>query len=505
MQRSILRRSRFVAAIFVAATLIGVSACTSGAESPSPSAPAGGTVTVAGPYPTDSLDPHGTAGAASGTVLAAQSIFSRLVKPTPEGKIVGDLATKWATNADATEWTFTLRKGVKFSDGTPLTPQDIIGSFNSVLGQKGPVAGNFPGLTVSSSAANEITFTAPKPEPALLGKLALFFVTKGDATAESFSSEPVGTGPYVVKSFTPSQTLTLTPNKKYYGKVPVVSKLVIRNIPDVTARLTALQTGEVQATWGIPDDQVAALKADSSLKVSTVPSTSVATMWFNSSRPALQSADVRNALWQAVDFKTIIKSLYPNTGELSKSTVAPNVLGYSVEMAKKYDPKASKVALDKAGFDFSQPLQIQYSDSQYTQLIQAIASDMAKVGVKAVPTQKDSAVFLTDLLAMNWDINFQALSTPTFDAATNLGRLYTCAAKRTGYCNPELDKLLAAAGSTSDTAERKKDYAAANKIIWGEAVGMYPMSLKIAYAWQSKLKGLVADPSFLPDLSTVSY
>lgn len=507
MKHGFFRPRLLAAAAIVAATVVAVTACSSNATTATPtaSAKAGGTVTVAGPYSTDSLDPHGTASAAAGTALSSESIFARLVKPTTTGKIIGDLATKWTPNTDATQWKFTLRKDAEFSDGSKLTAADVVGSFNRAIRLAGPVAGNFAGDTISSDSAYEVTITAKLPTPALLGALTLLYITKGDASDASFQTAPLAEGPYEVQSFTPSQTLVLVPNPHYFGKKPVIKQLILRNIPDVTARLTALQTGEVQATWGIPDDQVSALQSNTDITTATVPSTVVTTMWFNSSRPALSTSAVRNAIWEAVDFKTIIKSLYPNTGSLANSTVATNILGYSAEAAKKFDPKAAKAALVKAGFDFSQPLQIQYSDGQYTQFIQAIASDLQKVGVTAVPTLKDSATFLKDLLALNWDINFQALGTPTFDAATNLGRLYTCAAKRTGYCNPALDTVLADAGSTSDVATRKADYAKANKIIWDDAVGMYPMNLKIAYAWSKKLKGFTPDPSFLPNLATVSY
>ena len=234
--------------------------------------------------------------------------------------------------------------------------------------------------------------------------------------------------------------------------------------------------------------------------VQTVAATSVYTMWFNSGRPALAKPEVRRALWQAVDFDTIIKSLYPQTGELSKSVVAPAVLGYSPADPPAYNPEAAKAALQAAGFDFSTKLQLQFSGAEYRQFIQAVAADLNKIGVQAEPTEKESAVFLEDLLAMRWDINFQSLSTPTFDAATNLGRLYTCAAKRNGYCNPALDTILSEAGSISDVTKRKELYAQASQIIWTDAVGMYPMSLKIAYAWRSEVQGLEPNPSFLPGL-----
>jgi peptide/nickel transport system substrate-binding protein len=486
----------------VAVTALGASAaCSTSADTPTATS---SPLTVASPYTTESLDPHGSLGASTGVNLVAQEIYSRLVRPDNKGGFVADLATKWQSNADATSWTFTLRSGATFSDGSALDSADVVASFNRLIQLKGPNASNFTGDTVTASGPDTVAFTMKTADPALLGKLSLFWIVPSNVTDSSFTSTPVGSGPFIVDKFTPGQEVDLVPNPKYYGEAPKLTKLVIRSIPEVSTLMTALQTGEIQATWGIPDDQLAQIASDKDIKVSTVPSTAVYTMWFNSSTPALAKPEVRRALWQAVDFPSIIKSLYPQTGEVSKSVVAPSVLGYAAQSAVTYDPNAAKAALQAAGYDFNTTLRLQYSGATYSQFTQAIVADLAKIGVKVDLQQKESAVFTQDLLALKWDINFQSLSTPTFDAATNIGRLYTCAAKRNGYCNPQLDTILAQAGSTSDAAKRKDLYAQATQIIWRDAVGMYPMSVKIAYAWRSTVHGLVPDPSYLPDFAKVT-
>lgn len=461
-----------------------------------------GVFAVAGPYAIETLDPHGAAAGAIGTSHAASTIFSRLIRPDSNGELLPDLAESWESNDTGTEWTFQLREDAEFSDGTPVTSADVVASFDRLIELAGPVAGNFAGVT--ATATDDFTVTFSSESPIILGRIALLYVAKADVTDASFT-EPIGSGPYVVQDFSPSEILELTPNESYYGEVPTVEQLDYRWIPEVSTRLTALQTGEIDATWGIPDDQVGALRDNADLTVESTPTTSVVTMWFNSSRPAFQSAEVRNAIWSAVDFETIIASLFPETGSLSDSIVAPNVLGYAPQEAKVYDPEAAKAALEAAGFDFGQTYQIQYSGTEYSQFIQAVASDLAEIGVNVEPTQKEPAVFLDDLLALNWDINFQALGTAAFDSATNTGRLYPCSANRNGYCNPELDEILAAAGNTTDTEERIELYSEADQIIWDDAVGMYPMLLNATYAWNSDVTGFVPDPLLQPNLATVGF
>ncbi|MEV6861853.1 ABC transporter substrate-binding protein [Streptosporangium subroseum] len=480
--------------------LTGCSTTTGGGDGP-----AERKLTAAGTYPIESLDPHGAQGATTGTQLAAQAIFSRLVRPVADGKVAGDLAEKWEPGATAAEWTFHLRHGVTFSDGKPVTADDVVASFDRMMALDGPNAANFPDYKMTAPADNEVTLTAPVPDASIPRKLGLFYVIPSSVKADdtAFFEHPVGSGPFTVGRFAPSEVLALAPNKKYWGGVPQLDNLEIRNIPDLSARLTALRTGEVDVVWGIPDDQLSVLRGGDSVTVKTVPSTAVFTMWFNSSVPALKTPQVRRALWQAVDFSTIIKNLYPETGALADAPVAPSVLGYVKQKPVGYDPQAAKAALKAADFDFAGKLRLQFSDAEFRPFVQAVASDLAEIGVRVDVLEKEKAVFTKDLLALNWDVNFQQLATPTYDAASNLGRLYPCAAGRTGYCNKELDPLLAKAGASPDEAERADLYGQASEIIWRDAVGMYPMTVNLAYAWNTRVDGFTPEPSGLPDFSGV--
>ncbi|WP_202125315.1 periplasmic substrate-binding domain-containing protein [Actinomadura physcomitrii] len=105
---------------------------------------------------------------------------------------------------------------------------------------------------------------------------------------------------------------------------------------------------------------------------------------------------------------------------------------------------------------------------------------------------------------MKWDINLQSLGDATGDADYVLGRLYTCKAERTGYCNPKLDGLLADAAAKTDPKQRAGLYAQAEQIIWNDAVGMYPMDVRISYVWRGSVKGFTPSSNYQPDFSAVS-
>ena len=101
-------------------------------------------------------------------------------------------------------------------------------------------------------------------------------------------------------------------------------------------------------------------------------------------------------------------------------------------------------------------------------------------------------------------MNFMAQGASTGDADFLLGRLYTCAAERIGYCSEDLDALLTKAGASSDPEERLELYDQAQKHIYENAVGIYPMDLQISYVWRDRLDGFVPDPNFVPDFKNVS-
>lgn len=495
-----LRRTTVAAAISL--SLLAVVGCTTTSGGPANDADGPQELVVAAQFPIENLDPHGAAAMDNGTQVAAKAIFSALVRTVGPGKFEGVLAESWKTNDNATQWTLTLRDGVKFSDGSPLTSADVVASFNRVVTLKGAMANNFSGHQVQGPDARTVTIMSKSPDPALLGKLGTFYVMPA-AQEKAGWEKPIGSGPFLVEQFTPGQSLKLVPNPGHFGGKPALERLEIRSIGEMAARLTALKTGEVHLTWTVPDDQLPGLRSSPNLVVETVASNAVLTMWMNSSTKGLTNPAVRRAMWQAVDFATIIKSLYPETGRVADSVVGPAVLGYAPQTPVKYDPAAAKAALDAAGWDYNQTLRFQFSQPQFQQFTDAVASDLAKIGVKVEPIQKESAVFLQDLLALKWDLNIQQLGTAGFDAATNLGRLYTCAAKRMGYCNPALDSLLSQAGSTSDTAKRQDLYAQANKIIWDEAVGMYPMFIHTPYVRNKSVQGFTPPVDATPDFSTV--
>ncbi|WP_152363468.1 ABC transporter substrate-binding protein [Microlunatus speluncae] len=482
-------------------TLVVAVACGGG---PAGDDAGGGELAVAGQFPIESIDPNGKLAIDGGTRVAAVQLYSPLLQTTGPGEFEGVAAKSWDANDTATELAFTLKEGITFSDGSPITGADVAAAFTRTVESDSPFSANFVDVDVEATDTT-VTFTPAAPDPALPAKLTGLMITPAGATADSYEGTPVTSGPFAVESFTPGGDLIMVPNEHYWGDKPKVDRLTIRSIPELATRVTALGTGELDIIWGISDDDVEQLRSNPEIKIESAVGSAVITMWMNASTPALKDAAVRRALWQAVDFDTLITQLYPESGKPADSVIAPTVFGYAPQQPVGHDPAAAKQALVDAGFDFDHTtLRFHFSQAQFKQWVQSVASDLAAVGVKVEVLEKEQAVYTEDLLALRWDLNIQQVGTLGLDASYNLGRLYPCAAKRTGYCNPDLDALLKKAGNSVDPAVRQQAYADATALIWNEAVGMYPMFVDNVFATRTGVEGFLADGEGLPRFDTVS-
>jgi peptide/nickel transport system substrate-binding protein len=322
-----------------------------------------------------------------------------------------------------------------------------------------------------------------------------------------FFLKPVGSGPFMVDSFTPSESLTLVKNPDYWGGAPTLDRIVFRDIPEVSSRVTALSTGEIDFTWGLPADQLATVQGDSALTVTTAPSYAHYYQWFNASHEPFDDPNVRRAMIHALDLKSITEGLFPGIGAVAQAPIQPPVFGFQAQTPYAYDPDLAKSLLAEAGFPDGFTTSMQWSSTccpQIRELAQAMISQWAEIGVTVEPQEKEQAQWVEDLLALNWDMNVAYNVTLTGDANFTIGRLYTCKANRTGYCDETLDATIAEAQSTIDDAQRAALWGEAGKQIWDEAVGTFIMDVDQNYAYRNTVTGFEPNPTGNPNFTSVS-
>jgi peptide/nickel transport system substrate-binding protein len=477
-------------------------------STPSTGTPSGA-LTVVLPRSLVALDPHGAQSVEETTAVVSSHLHDTLVVRDPAtGELVPRLALSWEPT-DATTWTFTLRDGVRFHDGSAFTAADVKASLERVIALEGPLAPLWAAVTaVEAPDPLTVAITTSEPVGTVPVSATLLFVAPAAQLAnEGFFNQPFGLGPFKFVSWTPDAELVMEANPDYWGGAPGLQTITLRDIPETAARVTAIETGEIDFTYGLAADQLPALQENPDLTIEATSSYAYYFNWFNSSRAPFTDARVRQAMAHALDIDAMVEDLLPGVGVRAQAPIPSTVFGFAPQEPFAYDPERARALLAEAGLADGFTTTLQWnpgSGPQDRELVLTMISYWAEIGVTVENLEKERAVWLEDLLALNWDMNFQTNTVRTGDADFTLRRLYASSANRTGYANPELDELLTRAAAVSDAAEREALYAQANAIIWGEAVGIFPFELVENYVHRAGLIGFVPTPSAIPSFQTVT-
>jgi peptide/nickel transport system substrate-binding protein len=332
------------------------------------------------------------------------------------------LAESWSTSADGKVWTFNLRQGVTFHDGTPFDANAVKINFDRWQSQAGDpthkaaefiywsdVAG-FNDLidTTEATDPNTFTVTLKTASGPFLLNLALFpFAIVSPAALatdiEDLSRNPVGTGPFKFAEWVRGDHITLTANDSYWGGRPQLDQAIIRVITDNAARFFELQAGNIDMMEFPNPDDIKAAQAMPDLQVLFRPSLNVAYIDFNQFQAPFNDLRVRQALSEAINRQQIVDSLYGGAGVAAKQMLAPGMLGYNDDIQGiPYDPQHAKQLLTDAGFGNGLTTDFWYMpvDRPYYPNPQAIAqvvcNDWAAVGVKCNLKTEDWTAYLND-------------------------------------------------------------------------------------------------------------
>lgn len=456
--------------------------------------------------PINDLDPHGPSSVDESTLLAGRLIYDTLIRRDGD-KLEPSVATSWE-QTDPNTWVFTLRDDVRFHDGSPLTARDVKASLERVRDAGTAQSALWTSVTeVTAEGEHTLRVVTDEPLGTMPVNLTLMFVLPADKmNGDGFFRKPIGSGPFKVDSFTPSDVLELSAADYWDGK-PKLARATLPYIPETSSQITALRTGELSALWPVPPDQIQALQGADGVTLKTVPSYAYYFNWFNCGREPFTDPRVRRAMWKGVDIATIVKSLFGEGAEQMTAPIPSTVFGHAAQEPYRYDPDAARKELADAGlaggfrtslmwFSGTGPL----ADA----LAQAMISDWAKIGVTVEPQNVEKAEWLQRLNSKDFDMDLQINTVTTGDADFTLGRLYDSAADRMGYANPELDTILRQAHSESDQDKRGTLYAQACKIVWDDAVGIFPAALISTYGLRSSVEGFEPVPSNQPDLRGVT-
>ncbi|MEJ2668055.1 MAG: glutathione ABC transporter substrate-binding protein, partial [Deinococcales bacterium] len=445
-----------------------------------------GTVNVAMSGNAITLNPGNTNGNLDFSIQRA--IYEGLVGFNKEGKLVPELATSWTANSAATVFTFDLRKGVTFQDGTPFNAQAVKTYFDWV---KDPanhfVRESLYNIIKSIDVVSEyqVRFTLSEPFGAMLYNFAhpagrIVSPAAIQKYGADVDKHPVGTGPFDFVSWTPGQKIVLKANPNYWGGAPKVENLDFLFVPNAATRVAMLQSGEAQFIQDLPPELVNPIKANAKLTVSATPSIYVRFMAMNTQAKPFNNQLVRQALNYAVDKQTFVNVVAKGYGTELTAPIAKQVIGYSAQQPYAYDPEKAKQLLAEAGYPNGFTFTIDSLNSTtYQQIDQVLQQMFAKVGVTVKLNPMESGTFNSTAFAPFDKTTLQAVvigwSPSTGDADWGLRPLFAKASWPPAlfniafYDNADVNKLLADGISTANQSIRDKAYAAAEKTIWDTA------------------------------------
>ena len=475
---------------------------------PSTLSPAG-ELTAVFPRSLVALDPHGAQSVEETTAVVSTHLHGTLIARDPAtGELVPRLALSWEATDDLT-WTFTLRDGVTFHDGSPFTSADVKASLERVIAQEGPLAPLWEPVTaVETPDPLTVVIRTGSPLGTVPVSATLLYIAPAAILeSETFASQPFGLGSFSLVSWEPDSEIRLEANPSFWAGAPGLQSLVFRDIPETAGRVTALETGEIDFTYGLPADQLPALRENDDLRIDTVSSYAYYFVWFNATREPFTNPLVRQAMAHALDVDTMVNDLLQGVAVRAQAPIPSTIFGFAPQTPYAYDPELARSLLEQAGYPDGFTTTFQWnpgSGPQDRELALTMISNWAEIGVTVENLEKERAVWLEDLLALNWDMNFQTNTVRTGDADFTLRRLYVSSANRTGYANPELDTILNDAAAASDPATREGLYAEACRIIWDDAVGIFPFELQENYISRNHVQGFVPAPNSIPSFETVT-
>jgi peptide/nickel transport system substrate-binding protein len=448
-----------------------------------------------------------------------------LKQATATPNVIPALATAWTSNPAATQWTFTLRQGVKFSDGTPFDAAAVVFNLDRYTNKKSPyfspTLAAYSGLTLgaissySATSPTTVVINTAVPQAALPSNMTTAFMASPTAVKKygaDFAKHPVGTGPFTFVKEVQGQELDLAANTTYWGGAPKISKLVLRPIADPATRTAALRSGEVNwIEYPNPSD-IGSLKSAGY----TIDTNSYDHIWpwvFDTTKKPWNDPRVREAANLAIDRQTMATSLLAGTADPAYQ-MAPRANGAyrAANDAYSFDPTKAKQLLAEAGYPNGFTASVVYPTSgsgnmDPPAMNQELQSDLAKVGIqiKLVPiewatmlgdfaagkfSQGASAenISLTFLVESSWNLYFGCKS------PANLGK----------YCNPAVDTLLAKANSTLDQNARNDIYAQVTQLLDKDSPWLVVVNDRNPRALSPNVKGFIEPKSWFVDLTTVS-
>ena len=420
---------------------------------------------------------------------------NRLVRKDLKGITSSELATDWSANADATEWTFKLRKGVKFHDGSDFDAEDVKYSLMRV---KDPEIGSPAKKSLSVVTDIEIIdshtvkmklSTSFADFPLNLTDYRLRMIPSG--SGDTIGKTGIGTGPFIVEKFDAEGTTILKANPNYWEGAPGLAEVQVIAIPDGEARVQALLTGQIDMNRYVQFSQKKIFDGNSKFNTSVIPTGNWRGMVMNTERAPFDNPKVRKAVRLAVDRQELVDTVMGGEAVVSCDTPVAPTDQYRHNMGCKQNIAEAKKLLKEAGYPNGIEMVIHVSTKEPTwpTIAEVIQQQVAKAGIKVEIKMTPSKSYWKETW-MKKDVAMTRWNERSADSV--LHEVYHSSAKwnESYYKSSDFDKNLADARGELDFTKRKALYEKAQHTLWNQSGTMIPYHVSKLVVTNSRVKNL---------------
>jgi peptide/nickel transport system substrate-binding protein len=438
---------------------LALAACSGGGDSVDTGGGGGGdnVLVAAVSAQPDQFDPHVTSAYPSFQVL--ENVYDTLVVPSAEDlTFEPSLAESWETSADGLTWTFTLREGVTFHDGSEFDSADVVYSYNRIIDEELSNSFRFQNVeSVEADGPQTVVITLTRPTPNLLERIGAF-----------------------------------TAYEDHWGGAPSVDGVEFRYITEPAAALTALQNGEVQWTDNVPPQQIESLGDDDSVELQTTPSVDYWYMSMNLAKPPFDNRDVRRAISFAIDREAVAEAAWFGAAQPNQTAIPEDSFFHTDYAPFEPDPEQARQLLAQAGVQTPLTMGLMVTDEfpETVTAAQVIASQLEPIGIEVDIETLDFATWLDrqgqgdfDAFYLGWLGNLDPAAYYQEQHQTDGPNNYQ------KYSNPEVDRLLQQGATETEPEARKAAYDEAAKLIVDDVSYLYLYNPDVVQAWAPDLSG----------------
>ncbi len=456
----------------------------------------------------ESLDPHKAV--AAGTKEVMFNVFEGLMKPTPEGDLIPAVAEKYEISDDQLTYTFTIRDGIKFHNGDPVTAEDV---GESLARCKNGGDGIFEVEAFSNiqhmetADSRSISITLGEPDSEFLSYLTAAVLPAG---YDGQDTAPVGTGPFKFVSRAAQDNIVLERFDDYWGEKAYLDKVTYKIIENADSILMSLQSGAVDLFAHLTSTQVAQLGDEFNIEEGTM--NLVQAMYLNHAEKPFDDVRVRQALCYAIDRQQILDLAFDGYGSLIGSSMYPAFGKYfddSLTNYYTYDVEKAKALLADAGYPdgFAMTITVPSNYQPHLDTAQVIVEQLKQVGITAeiLPVTWES--WLNDTyMGRQFQATVVGVDASTMTARALLERFTSTAGNNfINYNNAEYDAIFQAALAAADDAAQTAAYKQAEANLTENAANVYIQDLADLVAIRKGLTGVRFYPIYVLDLSGIRY